>query len=74
MFYISSDETTAKFSDYRPKFFEGQPGWVQTVPNEGSQITTVIQSTQYNEPGRITHPFTKFDERQQIVTTSVRVC
>ncbi|CAF1901629.1 unnamed protein product [Rotaria magnacalcarata] len=67
----TADESTPKFSDYRPVFFEGRAVWVQNTSSELPQPSP-LQSTHNNDHARITHPFTKFDERQQLVTTTVR--
>jgi hypothetical protein len=73
LFVLFSDDSTPKFSDYRPVFFEGRAAWIQDTSNERHQQMPV-------HPGRgtdrttATHPFTQFDERQQTVWTSARVC
>jgi len=63
-----SDDSTPKFSDYRPVFFEGRAVWIQDTPLENPQTGRTTDRT------TISHPFTQFDERQQTVWTSTRVC
>lgn len=67
--FSSSDESTQKFSDYRPVFFEGRAVWIQEAAIEQPPTTRSTDRT------TIPHPFTQFDERQQqSVWTSTRVC
>jgi hypothetical protein len=68
-----SDDSIPKFSDYRPVFFDGRAVWIQDAAIEHPQ-TAPLQSTRTTERTTITHPFTQFDERQQSVWTSTRVC
>ena len=65
---MNSDESTPKFADYRPVFFEGRPVWIPDAPMEH------LQSARITERTTIQHPFTQFDERQPTVWTSTRVC
>ncbi len=62
-----------KFSDYRPVFFDGRAVWIQDTPIEQSQPVP-LHLTRISERTTTTHPFTQFDERQQTVWTSTRVC
>lgn len=63
-----SEDAAPKFSDYRPVFFEGHAVWVQnSSPSRPQPIQT-------NEQARATHPFTAYDEGQQYISTSARVC
>ena len=72
--YFFRDETTPKFSDYRPIFYEGRAAWIQDVPIGQSQ-PPLISSTRATERTTTTHPFTQFDEKQPSVwTTTTRVC
>jgi hypothetical protein len=68
-----SDDSTPKFSDYRPVFFEGRAVWIQDVPIEHPQPPPPLLSTRSSDRTTIAHPFTQFDERQQSVWTSTRV-
>ena len=67
-FSIFSDESIPKFSDYRPVFFDGRAIWIQETSTEPPQPVRPTERT------TIPHPFTQFDERQQTVWTSARVC
>ncbi len=71
--HFSSDESTPKFSDYRPVFFEGRAVWVQDAAIEHPQ-PTLLHSSRSTERTTVPHPFTQFDERQQSVWTSTHVC
>lgn len=68
-----SDESTPKFSDYRPVFFEGRAAWIQDTPTMEYPPAQPLQAVRSTERITVTHPFTQFDERPQSVWTSTRV-
>jgi hypothetical protein len=72
-FEFNSDESTPKFADYRPVFFDGRAVWIQDVPIEPVQPIP-SQSARSTERTTTVHPFTQFDERSQSVWASARVC
>ncbi|CAF3557772.1 unnamed protein product [Rotaria sp. Silwood1] len=65
----ANDESIPKFSDYRPVFLEGRAVWVQNAPIEYPQPTP-LQPTHSTDHTRVTHPFTRFDERQQFISNT----
>jgi hypothetical protein len=73
LYFYLSDDSVPKFSDYRPVFFDGRAVWIQDAAIEPPQPAP-LQSTRTIERTTVTHPFTQFDERQQSVWTSTRVC
>ncbi len=72
-FDLYSDESTPKFSDYRPVFFDGHPIWIQSVPIEPLPLQSA-RSTERTTTTTTVHPFTQYDERSQSAWTSTRVC
>jgi hypothetical protein len=71
--FCFSDDSVQKFSDYRPVFFDGRAVWVQDLPIEHPPPIP-IQSGRSADRTTVIHPFTQFDERQQSVWASTRVC
>ncbi|CAF0892941.1 unnamed protein product [Adineta steineri] len=68
----TADDSTAKFSDYRPVFYEGRAVWIQDAPIEQPQSMHIQPARPIERSPQHTHPFTQFDERQQSVWSTTR--